>query len=57
MSFPRESRTQDQQDAFAVAAWLQQADRDGKLETFLNPFLPDNERRIAQFEGWILGVV
>jgi hypothetical protein len=55
--FPRDGRTDDQQDAYAVAAWLSEADQDGKLQTFLRPGLTDVERETAQTEGWILGVM
>jgi hypothetical protein len=47
----------DQQAAYAVAAWLRRADMDGSLQRFLNPPLEPQERTLAQVEGWILGVV
>jgi hypothetical protein len=56
-SFPREERTADQHDAYAVSAWLQQTDRAGDLNKFLNPPLRPNERAVADIEGWILGVI
>lgn len=55
-AFPREGRTPDQHDAYAVAAWLRQADLDGRLPTFLAPALGPQEQAIAGVEGWILGV-
>ena len=55
-SFAREGRTGDQQDAFAIAAWLSRADRDGSLAAFLKPDLTPTERTKARAEGWILGV-
>ena len=55
-NFPRNERTDDQQDAYAVAAWLQAADRAGALSDYLEPELTDEERRAADIEGWILGV-
>ncbi len=55
-SFTREDRTGDQHDAFAIAAWLSGADRDGRLPTFFNPALTAPERTTAEVEGWILGV-
>ncbi|KHK00752.1 hypothetical protein [Desulfovibrio sp. TomC] len=55
--WPRDDRTQDQQDAFCAAAWLQQADQDGRLASFFTPNLTDTEHADAAFEGWILGVV
>ena len=54
--YPREDRTQDQHDAYSVAAWLRQADLDGSLSRYLSPPLTPAERTIARVEGWILGV-
>lgn len=56
-SLPREERTQDQQDAYAAAAWLRQADLDGNLNKFLKPFLLQGEYSEAEVEGWILGIM
>jgi hypothetical protein len=55
-TFPSDGRTADQHDAYTVAAWLRQADINGQLEMFLNPALTPQERRVAEVEGWILGV-
>lgn len=54
--FAREGRSDDQHDAFSIAAWLSRADRDGSLAAFLKPDLTPTERNVAQVEGWILGV-
>ena len=54
--FPIANRDRDSQAAYAVAAWLQRADRDGSISQFLNPPLDTRERKIAEIEGWILGV-
>jgi hypothetical protein len=54
--FPRERRSADQQDAFAVAEWLRTRDRMGALGGYLAPRLDPAERRAAAVEGWILGV-
>ena len=56
-SFSREDRTPDQQDAYAAAAWLQQADHDGSLNKFLKPSLLPGEYSVAEVEGWILGIM
>jgi len=56
-SFSMDGRTQDQQDAFAIAKWFQEADRDGSLGRYFNPRLEPDERRKAEVEGWILGVL
>lgn len=55
-SYRREGRTPDQQDAYAVAAWMREADASGKLPDFLRPHLTDSERAVAEIEGWILGI-
>ena len=55
--FPRDGRDGDEQAAYAVAAWLQRADRSGSLGGFLNPNLTAEESGIAKIEGWILGLV
>jgi len=55
--YPREGRTPDQQDAYAAAAWLREADLEGRLEQFLKPSLTPGERATAGYEGWILGVM
>ncbi len=55
-SFDRAGRSPDQHDAFVVAAWMRRADRDGKLDGFLQPRLTSAEKAIAAVEGWILGV-
>ena len=55
--FPRENRDGNQQAAYAVAAWLRRADLNGSLVGFLHPPLEQEERRVAEIEGWILGVI
>jgi hypothetical protein len=55
--FPRDDRDSDEQAAYAAAAWLQRADHDGSLSGFFSPSLTREERELAKFEGWILGVV
>ena len=46
----------DQFDAFCIAAWLAQTDRAGRLSAFLSPRLTPQEHSAARVEGWILGV-
>lgn len=48
--------TSDQQDAYTIAAWLRQADENGKLLEGFEPKLLQEERELAAYEGWILGV-
>uniref|UniRef100_UPI0003753F44 hypothetical protein n=1 Tax=Thiomonas sp. FB-6 TaxID=1158291 RepID=UPI0003753F44 len=55
-AYPTEGRTGDQQDAYAVAAWLRDADADGRLSKALKPGLTDYEQAMAGVEGWILGL-
>jgi hypothetical protein len=54
--FSTEGRTQDQHDAYAIAAWMRKADREGRLAGFLNVHLTFEELAATQAEGWILGV-
>src|SRR5574337_1953655 len=54
--FAPEGRTSDQHDAYTVATWLRQADRDGQLRIALKPTLSPAELAVADVEGWILGV-
>ena len=49
-------RTPDQQDAFSIAAWLRQQDTEDGLSRFFMPDMTPKERKIADIEGWILGV-
>lgn len=54
--YPRADRDGDAQDAYAVARWLEEATRHGRLARYLDPPLTPEERRIAGREGWILGI-
>ena len=54
--YPREGRTPDQQDAWVVARTLQRSDREGWLQSLLEPALDAESRAAAAREGWILGV-
>lgn len=55
--FVVEGLTGDQNDAYAVAAWLRKEDLSGKLGDTFETELPADEKKTAGFEGWILGVV
>jgi hypothetical protein len=48
--------TADALDAFAVAQWLKDTDKNGFLEHYFAPPLTPEQRKLAQLEGWILGV-
>jgi hypothetical protein len=54
--YPREARNTHQQDAFAVTAWLRDADSNVSLVKLLCPTLRPDERKQTEIEGWILGV-
>lgn len=54
--FPREERSVDEQDAYAVARWLMECQVRGAFERYFNPPLTLAERRTAALEGWIFGV-
>ncbi len=56
-AFEPEGRTADQHDAYAIAAWLAQADANGSLQGHLTPPLTQAERAAARIEGWILGAI
>jgi hypothetical protein len=55
-SCTREHRTSHQHDAWSIAEWMRQTDKQGLLPTYFNPPLSPEQRRIADIEGWILGV-
>ena len=56
-TFPSEGRIPHQQDAFATARWMQEADCDGSLERYFHPNIKRQDRKKAEIEGWILGVL
>jgi hypothetical protein len=56
-SFGQDGRDSHQHDAYSTAEWMRRADGNGSLAGFTDPQLRDEERRVAEIEGWILGVV
>jgi hypothetical protein len=54
--YPKEGRTKDQQDAYAIVRWLVEMDSSGFLARYFDPPLTDPQRRVASLEGWIFGV-
>ena len=56
-NFPVAGKTPDQQDEFAIAEWMRRADARGSLESYFSPQLEPDERKKADIEGWILGVL
>jgi hypothetical protein len=55
-SFANDGRSADQHDAYSIAAWMREADLDGRLSGFLDPSLSAADRSAAKAEGWILGI-
>jgi hypothetical protein len=54
--YPTGDRGPDEQDAYAIARWLRDADHRDILDRYLHPPLSDGEQRLALLEGWILGI-
>ena len=54
--YPREGRSADEHDAYAVARWLAECAARDMLDRYFNPPLTVHERQLAECEGWILGV-
>jgi hypothetical protein len=55
-TFSTDGRTPDQHDAYSVARWMREADAANSLVTCFHPQLSPEERSLANFEGWILGI-
>ena len=51
--YPKEDRKPDQHDAYCVAQWINESDERGFLNRYFAPPLTDNERKVADREGWI----
>ncbi len=54
--FPRDGRTDDQHDAYVVAERLRRADAEGELASWFDAPSDASVRKVADIEGWILGV-
>ena len=54
--YRKEGLSRQDQDAYAICAWLQERDRLGLLRHYFTPPLAEAERERARLEGWILGV-
>ena len=54
---PLQGHTRDQHDAFMITEFLRWADVSGRLAQFFAPQLSPEDRRTAEIEGWILGVL
>ena len=55
--FRSEGRSEDEHDAYSIAAWLSYADRNGWLNEYFHPNLDPAEKAQARQEGWILGAL
>lgn len=55
-TYPQETRTADQHDAYAVTVALRDMDMRGALGAAFYPTLAPGEQSVALTEGWILGV-
>ena len=55
--FRSEGRSEDEHDAYSIAAWLSHADRNGWLHEYFHPNLDTAEKAQARQEGWILGAL
>lgn len=54
--YERIDESTDRQDAYSVAGWLQETERNGFLSRYFHPLLSEEERKVAKIEGWILGI-
>lgn len=55
--FPSEERNPHQHDAYTIARWMQEQDREHTLTPYFQPELTGSLRSLGEVEGWILGVV
>ncbi|HEY0513351.1 MAG TPA: hypothetical protein VGH73_15685 [Thermoanaerobaculia bacterium] len=54
--YRKEGLNPQEQDAYAICAWLQERDQLGLLRPYFTPPLSPEETDRARLEGWILGV-
>ena len=54
--YPEVSEVGHERDAYAIARWLREADERDILDRYFNPPLTEDEKSIAELEGWILGI-
>lgn len=54
--YPKPGAASEEQDAYAICAWLQDRDRHDLLRPYYEPPLTEEEKERARLEGWILGV-
>jgi hypothetical protein len=54
--YRKDGLSKEEQDAYAICAWLQERDQLGLLRPYFTPPLSQEEQERARLEGWILGV-
>jgi hypothetical protein len=54
--YPKNGRTADEHDAYALATWLRGMDERGALDRYGHPPITEPEKFVAELEGWIFGV-
>ena len=54
--YRKDGLSAQEQDAYAICAWLQERDQLGLLRAYFTPPLSKEEKERAELEGWILGV-
>jgi hypothetical protein len=54
--YDRNDLSVPQHNAFTIASWLRDADRNEQLASAFWPDLSDKQRLTAMYEGWIMGV-
>ncbi len=57
LRYPRPEGSEEERQAAAICAWLQDRDRQDLLAPYFSPPLTEAEQGQARLEGWILGVM
>ena len=55
--FKQRVKSPHEHDAYCIAAWLSYADRNGLLSEYFYLEISQEQRRLAEKEGWILGIM
>lgn len=55
--YPRAEESADKHDAFVLASWLQETHEEKLLHKYFDVQLGHERMRIAELEGWILGIL
>lgn len=54
--YQRVYKSPDEHDAYSIARWLQECDRQNNLDYYFKPQLPEKAMQQVKLEGWILGI-